>query len=112
MAFRRQLGQLRPSDTDAASVFTASEARAYRNTLLNIANVGTGAINVSVFHDRDGVVWDETTAIVFTHTLVKGGTLQITGMEDFLATGSIGVQTDTANDATFTFYGVLDGERQ
>jgi len=108
----RQLGQLRPASTVAASVFTPAVAAPYTVSLINICNVSTADVVVSVFHDVDGVTYDQSTAILYTHTLSAGGMLQIEGnIADYRAAGNIGVQSSVANAATFTVYGTISGER-
>lgn len=108
----RQLGQLRPANTSAASAFTPAVSAPYVVSLINIANVSAAPVDVSVFHDIDGTTYDQTTALLYTHTLAVGAMIQIeSGIADYRAAGNLGVQSSVANAATFTIYGTVEGER-
>jgi hypothetical protein len=109
---RRQLGQLRPANTSAASAFTPAVSGQYSVNLINIANVSEAPVDVSVFHDKDGTTYDQTTALLYTHTLAIGGAIQLEAdFADYLAAGNLGVQSSVANAATFTLYGEIEGEQ-
>jgi hypothetical protein len=111
---RRQLGQLTPDGTAAVTLFQPTSSGAYNIDLINIANVGSGSIKVSLFHDRDGTTYSTATALLWNTDIPAGGLIQFEvakGYADYTESGSIGVQTNTANDATFTCYGEIKGER-
>ena len=110
----RQLGQLRPANTTAAAIFSPTENKPYHVHAVLIANTGSSTIKVSLFHDTDGDTWDETTAIVWEAAIATDGYLHLTferGITGYHSAGSLGVKTDTADDATFTVYGHIEGER-
>lgn len=110
----RQLGQLRPANTTAASLFTPGEAKEYRIYLIVVTNVSAGAAKASIFHDKDGTTYDQTTALVYEHSISAGSSpLELEyrhGISGYEAAGNLGVQTDTANALNFTCYGEIVGE--
>lgn len=89
-----------PGDTSQATLFTASADTA---VLVDVANIGTGVIAVNVGVDPGaGVHWK-----VFEQTIAAGGALASLGPY-FLPSGdTIEVQTDTADDATFSVSGLV-----
>lgn len=109
---KRQLGQVRPSGTSAVSLFAPGVSKPYQVELINISNVSSAAVNVSLFHDIDGTTYNQTTALIYQHTLEVGEVVQIDGLiADYLAAGNLGCQSSVADAATFTVYGYIDGER-
>jgi len=108
----RQLAQARPSGTSAVSAWTPGEAAPYRIVLVSICNVTDNAVDVSLFHDIDGTTYDETTALVWKHTLLAGEILcyesEISG---YRAAGNLAVRSSVGNAATFSVYGEIQGER-
>ena len=104
-----QLAQTRPTDTNAATAYTA--ALRSEITRMVIANVTASAATYSICHDDDGTTYDATTAL-FWEVSIPAHT---TDMVDFggigggvmvSPTGSIGVQSGTASAITYSFYGV------
>ena len=107
----RQLGQLRPANTTAASVFTPTVAGEYRIKAILIANVS--AALAGIYHDKDGTTYDESTAIVFGKSIATADYLHLTfkdGIGDYLALGNLGVKTSVNSALTFTVYGEILGE--
>lgn len=105
-----QLGQLRPANTSAASIFTTGTQQIAWATTLIIANLtGTDAY-FSVFHDIDGTTYNESTAVAFVVKVEANGVVEW-NFDNYLplpkANGSIGVQSDTANALNFTLNGLL-----
>ena len=102
----KQLGQLRPANTTAASIYSPGSGvtAIIRNiTVTNVTNVAT---QFSLFHDDDGTTYDETTALFFEVDIPKKTTVQITAftaMND--ASGNLAVKTETADSLNFTVYG-------
>lgn len=110
---RRQLGQLRPTGTSAEVLFNPVDNKPYAINSITVCNTGAGQIKISIFHDVDGTTYDETTALVWELIVAVGGVYlyePLGGIADFDKAGNLAVQTDTANDATFTAYGEIDGE--
>ena len=108
----RQLAQSRPSGTSAVSAWTPTVAAPYRVVLVSICNVTTNPVDVSLFHDVDGTTYDESTALVWKHTLVAGEILCYESeISDYRAAGNLAVKSSVANGATFSVYGEIQGER-
>lgn len=108
---QRQLAQVRPSGTSAVSLYSVPYFGQFNAEVVNICNVSAAAVDVSLFHDVDGTTWDQTTALIYTHTLQVGDVLQIDApLGDYQFGGSLGCQVSVANAATFTLYGSLEGE--
>jgi len=112
---RRQLAQLRPSSTTAQSLYTPGEARQFDIDCVIIANVsGTESVDVSLFHDADGTTFDETTSILWKHTIQPGEVIHyepLKGISEYRAGSNVGCKVSLSSAATFTVYGELQGER-
>ena len=102
----KQLGQLRPDNTTAASVYSPSPNVTWVAKSLVICNTSGALAKARIFHDEDGTTYDETTALMWDVDVMADETVFI---DNFLAgsdsTGNVGVRTDTANALTFTLYG-------
>lgn len=102
----KQLAQLRPSTTDAESLYSPSENREFSMRVINVCNVGATQAKVSVYHDKDGAVYDETTALVWQYTLLPSDIFQVEiDLSGDQASSNIGVQTSVADALNFTAYG-------
>lgn len=110
MDIGRQLGQLRPANTTAASLFSPVANQRVHITDLIVCNTTGGAVTYRIFHDEDGTTYDETTALYFNNTLGANVTERITARDLFIymanSSGNIGVRTSSGNAITFTLYGV------
>lgn len=109
--FGRQLAQSRPSATSAASVYSPGEQIVTQIQSIVVSNTGTGNLRFSIYHDEDGTTYDQTTALYFQEALNSktNKTIQFnygSGIWMRDTSGNLAVQTDTANDATFTVYGI------
>ena len=104
-----QLAQVRPAGTTAVNLFTALMQTEITNIVL--ANVTSGAIVVSLFHDDDGSTFDQTTALYYQVTIAANSTLEIeancigAGFH-MQKEGQLGIQVDTANALNATVYGL------
>jgi len=110
---RRQLAQAQPNNT-AASIFTPAVSGPYLIDLVNICNVSTGSVEVSLFHDTDGTTYTEATALVWKHSLLPGEILCYSpdnGISGYQAAGNLGGKCDVTDGATFTVYGEIEGEQ-
>jgi hypothetical protein len=103
----KQLGQLRPANTTAASLY--SPGISIVTTIIKslfIVNSTTTIALARIFVDNDGTTYDETTTIGWDIP-IKPGKPVVLG--DFMAmndsTGNIAVRTDTASALTFTLFG-------
>jgi hypothetical protein len=109
---KRQLGQLRPANTTAASLFSPAAAAPYETAHLCICNTTAHAADASVFHDIDGTTYDETTALLFGKSVDANDYIILdVGIADYKEAGNIAVKTGTADALTFTLYGEVSGER-
>jgi len=102
----KQLGQLRPANTTAASIYSpgAGVTAIIRN--ITVCNLTGLATEFSIFHDDNGTTYDETTALFYTVRIEKNQTIQLTAyaaMSD--ASGNLAVKTETASAINFTVYG-------
>lgn len=88
-----------PANTSQATLFTASADTA---VLVDVANIGTGVIAVNVgINPGAGTHWK-----VFETTLPAGGALASLGPYFLQSGDTVEVQTDTADDATFSLTGL------
>ena len=102
----KQLGQSRPANTNAASIYRPAPGITGIVSSVCIVNTGSSRILVRIFHDDDGVTYDESTALLWDEPIDPGSPFY----RDCYwpannSGGNFAVRTDTANDAVFTFYG-------
>ena len=104
----KQLGQLRPANTTAATIY--SPATDTQTIIKSIVVCNTTAITAycRIFVDDDGTTYDETTAQAWDVPVVPSVaplTIEVNiCMND--STGNLAVRTDTANALTFTVSGM------
>jgi hypothetical protein len=100
------LGQLRPANTNAASIYTpgAGVTAIIRN--ITVANTTGLAATFRIFHHNTGTTYDQSTALFYDVSIPKNTSIQITAyMAMNNSSGNLAVQTGTANALTFTVYG-------
>ncbi len=100
----RLLGQLRPTDTNATSIYSPDDYAIIDRIL--VCNQGGITPKFRIFLDDDGTTYDETTAIYWDICMKADETIEIDGplfMAD--SSGNLAVRTDTASDLTFTVFG-------
>ncbi len=102
----KQLGQLRPANTTAASLYSpAASTTAIIKTIV-ICNTSGAAATFRIFQDDNGTTYDETTALFWDHTIAADTTIQA---DVFLAmnnsSGNLAVRTGVGNALTFTCAG-------
>ena len=105
----KQLGQLRPANTTAASLYSPGANTKTEVTHIVVVETSGNADSFRIFHDEDGTTYDETTALFFDEALAANTTRLIVferGLWMRDSTGNLGVRTATANRLTFTAYGV------
>lgn len=113
MSFNRQLAQVRPSGTTAVSAFSLTQSAPYAIDMINIVNVTTVDVAVSLFHDVDGAVFTEDTALVWKHVLKAGEILCFEhSIYGDTSDETIGVMSSVGFGANFTMYGVIKGEQR
>jgi len=105
----KQLGQLRPADAVAASLYSigVTVTSGIVKTII-VCNVNSAATALyRIFADDDGTTYDETTALFYDISLGPNKSDQI---DTFYAMsnsdGNLAVRTDTGNILTFTVFGV------
>lgn len=102
----KQLGQLRPANTSAASIYSPGSGITAIIKNITVCNLTGNTVKFSIFHDDDGTTYDETTALFYTVDILKNQTLILPGfMAMNVDAGNLAVQTNTANALTFTVYG-------
>ncbi|MCZ6702554.1 MAG: hypothetical protein O6940_05880 [Ignavibacteria bacterium] len=106
----KQLGQLRPANTTAVSIYSAPTRLI--NAIVKsifISNTTPDTALFRLFYDEDGTTFDETTSLFWDIEILKNETL-VLGQEDFIGinlnTGNLGVRTSIANALTFTVFGI------
>ena len=101
------LAQLRPANTNAASLYSPPDNRAVKLTKLIICNTTGSAATFRVFLDDDGTTYDQTTALMYDPQI--GGNLtweqDLEGWGMVVTAGNLAVRTGTANALTFTLFG-------
>lgn len=102
----KQLGQLRPANTTAASLYSPGANVTGIAKNLVICNTTTSTAKFRVFADDAGTTYDETTALFWDVPILGGQTVQVdmfTPLDD--STGNFAVRTDTNDALTFTLFG-------
>lgn len=108
MAYQeKQLGQLRPLNTTAASLYSpGSNVTAIIKSVV-VANTSGSSASGRIFLDDDGTTYDESTALYWDVGIDAGSTLQIDtfwAMND--SSGNLAVRSSAASGLTFTAFGV------
>ncbi len=109
LAQANQLAQLRPTPTTPVLAYTASVDTEI--TLVVICNTTAADANFSVYHDDDGTIFDDDTALYKLQLVPARDTIEIelshAGAGISVASGgSIAVASDTADAINFTLYGI------
>lgn len=103
----KQLGQLRPANTTAATLYSPGASTTTIIKSIVICNQTSAAAKWRLFVDDDGTTYDETTALFFDITIGANSTDQIdTYYPMNNSSGNIAVRTDTNSAITFTCFGV------
>ena len=100
-----QLGQLRPADTTAASLFSPTSGEVLVMSVI-VANTSGSDATFRLFHDDDGTTYDETTALAWDVSVPAGSvaTVELNIMMDD-ASGNLAVRSSSGNAFNFTCYG-------
>ena len=100
-----QLGQLRPANTTAASLFSPTSGEVLVKSVI-VANTSGAAATFRLFHDDNGTTYDETTALAWDVNIPADSvaTVELNIMMDD-ASGNLAVRTNTNDALTFTCYG-------
>jgi hypothetical protein len=103
---RKQLGQLRPANTTAASLYSPAANTQAIIRSITICNTSGAAAAFRIFLDDNGTTYDETTAHYWDISVGADATVSLDvfwAMND--STGNLAVRTDTNDAFTFTAYG-------
>jgi len=102
----KQLGQLRPANTTAASLYSPAANTTWVAKSLVVCNTSGAACSFRAFHDEDGTTYDETTALFWDVPLAANETITISILlAGYTNAGNVAVRTSVANAITFTLYG-------
>lgn len=104
----KQLGQLRPANTTAASIYSPaiSTTAIIKTIVVCCTSTSSGAKQFRIFLDDDGTTYDESTALYYDVNISNRETVTINtfiAMDD--SSGNLAVRTDTADALTFTVFG-------
>ena len=102
----KQLGQLRPANTTAASLYSPAASTTAIIKTITVANNTGSAATYRIFMDDDGTTYDQSTALFYDISLAANST---DVLDSFLAmnnsSGNLAVRVGTANAITFTAFG-------
>lgn len=101
-----QLGQSRPADTVAVSLYSPADGIVAIIKQIIVCNTSAGSAKYRVCHDEDGTTYDETTALLWNIPLATE-TADILDTCIYMAnsSGNLAVRTDTTEAVTFSCYG-------
>ncbi len=100
------LGQLRPGDTNAVSIYSPPSTTQAQITRIVVCHTAASTSKFRIFLDHDGTTYDETTALFWDIVVPTDTTVEIDGdwwMTD--SAGNLAVRTDSASAFTFTVFG-------
>lgn len=102
----KQLGQLRPANTTAASLYSPGAGITAIVKSVWICNTTGAGVTFRIFVDDDGTTYDETTALFWDVTIEGNTTVEL---DTFMAlddsAGNLAVRTSSASALTFTAFG-------
>lgn len=106
VVYGKQLGQARPANTTAVSIYSPDTGMVVRVLNVMACNTTGGAVTFRLFHDNDGTTYDETTALYFDAALAANTTVLL-DVNLFMANpaGNLAVRTSSNSAITFTVYG-------
>lgn len=101
------LGQARPADTTAVSIYSPGDGIKTELQTIIVSNTTAGALTYRIFHDEDGITYDQSTALFYDVSLAANSTDTIEVTLWMVNTnGSFAVRTSSASGLTFTVYGI------
>ena len=104
---QKMLGQLRPANTTAASVYTPpAKASAIIDTII-ITNTTGNTPTYRLFLDNDGTTYDQTTALEYDIPMAANESIALTDRNFYMdnSAGNLAVRTSAASEITFTVFG-------
>lgn len=102
-----QLGQLRPANTTAASLYSPASSIETQITSITICNTTAALALFRLFIDDNGTTYDEESAMYFDITVAANDTITLTDLKWLMndSTGNLAVRTSVASALTFTVFG-------
>ena len=100
------LGQLRPANTTAASLYSPATGFVAVVTHVVVCNTTSGAVTFRVFVDSDGTTYDETTALYFDVALAANVTTPLELNVPLNEDGNLAVRTSSGSAINFTAWGL------
>ncbi len=103
----KQLGQARPANTTAASVYSPADGVTAELDTIVICNTSGSTATFRLFHDDDGTTYDETTALYWDVSATAASRSIEIDLSLYMgnADGNLAIRTGTGNALTFTVYG-------
>ena len=103
----KQLGQLRPANTTAASLYSPGASTTTIIKTIVICNTTSASAKYRIFLDDDGTTYDQTTAAFYDVAIGANSTDHVdTYYAMNNSAGNLAVRTDTNDALTFTCFGV------
>ena len=104
--YSKMLGQLRPADTAAATLYTRSQDTVVFLDQLYICNTTGSGVTYRFFIVDDGACYDETSALWYDTALAANATATY-DLNAFMLVddGTVGVRSGTGNAINFTLFG-------
>jgi len=108
------LAQLRPSVTTAVTLYLSTNLRTEITLLVAVIVSGTaGQTEIEIFHDDDGVVYDNDSLIASIQKADNADGLVFQGQHPgsgilMARGGAIGVKVSQANAVNFSIYGITE----
>ncbi len=101
----KQLGQVRPANGNVNTIYTSGSGVTSIARLLVIANTGAAASSYNFFHDDDGEVATEDTALSYGVEIGAYSTKKFSGFMPTSGSGAYMVSSGSPYTNTFTLYG-------
>ena len=102
----KQLGQSRPANTTAATLYSPGSGVTAVIKSLIVCNVSASLAKFRVFQDDDGTTYDESTALFWDADIKAGESMVLDNFAPMNnSSGGFGVRTSIANAITFTLSG-------
>lgn len=104
----KQLGQSRPANTTAVSIYSPPASTQAIIKSIVICNTTASLANCRIFVDDDGTTYDETTAVVWDAPVQNNSSSLTVEVNICMnnSSGNLAVRTDTADALTFTAFGM------
>ena len=102
----KQLGQVRPANTSAASLYSPGTGVTAIVKSVWICNTSSSMVTFRIFVDDDGTTYDETTALFWDVSISGNTTVELnTFMALNNASGNLAIRASVASALTFTAFG-------